>query len=181
MNISSEQYDEQYEEQRYHSTTSISQHLSQEDIVVKSNECKRIIEELIENIQQNTLLEMNQIDIINNVQFLTDNKNISLELTTIYNNMILHTLKEYDHIYNTKLNEIENVVLENISSDDKRNLFLDDEGNYRLIVKPLLMRSYEISLYNSMLDNPLFKLLMSIRNNMIHIREYELYITSLKN
>ena len=176
MNISSEQYEEQYEEQRYHSTTNISQHLSQEDIMVKSVEYKRIIDELIENIQEYTLLEMKQIDIINNVRFLTDNKDITPELTTIYNNMILHTLKEYDHIYDTKLIELEKNILENISPDDKRNLFLDDEGNYRLIVKPLLMRSYEVSLYNSMIDDPVFKLLMSIRNSMIHIREYEIYI-----
>ena len=60
-----------------------------------------------------------------------------------------------------------------MNDKEKQKLLRDDEGNFILIVKPILERSCRYNMFDSFQNNELYKLLLSIENNMSRVLHYK--------
>lgn len=131
---------------------------------------KNSIDYFIEEIQTGNLIKINEAYVLEKLTTIIESDNSTLEFTNLYENAISR-LEFYNTMYNDKMNDLCNFIIENMNDKEKQMLLKDDEGKYILIVKPLLERSYPVNI--SFQENELYKLIVSIEHNMKKILHYE--------
>lgn len=133
---------------------------------------KKMIENLTEHIALDTLINVNEYDMIDKLNVLINNKFISNEVTDMYNNMI-YSFEKYDLMYLNKFKDLYDFIIESIKPEEKKTLLKNEYGEYILMIKPRLEREYRRDLYVSIENDKLYKLISSIKLNMKNIRNYE--------
>jgi|AntAceMinimDraft_11_1070367.scaffolds.fasta_scaffold06716_5 hypothetical protein len=133
---------------------------------------KKMIENLTEHIALDTLINVNEYDMIDKLKVLINNKFISNEVTDMYNNMI-YSFEKYDLMYLNKFKDLYDFIIESIKPEEKKTLLKNEYGEYILMIKPRLEREYRRDLYVSIENDKLYKLISSIKLNMKNIRNYE--------
>ena len=133
---------------------------------------KKMIENLTEHIALDTLINVNEYDMIDKLKVLINNKFISNEVTDMYNNMI-YSFEKYDLMYLNKFKDLYDFIIESIKTEEKKTLLKNEYGEYILMIKPRLEREYRRDLYVSIENDKLYKLISSIKLNMKIIRNYE--------
>jgi len=133
---------------------------------------KKMIENLTEHIALDTLINVNEYDMIDKLKVLINNKFISNEVTDMYNNMI-YSFEKYDLMYLNKFKDLYDFIIESIKPEEKKTLLKNEYGEYILMIKPRLEREYRRDLYVSIENDKLYKLISSIKLNMKIIRNYE--------
>lgn len=133
---------------------------------------KHTIDSLTNHIQSETLTKLSDYEMVDILTLLINYKNTSNEYMKLYNDMIC-SFEKYDLMYTTKFNDLNVLILENMTQIEKNKLMMDSDGNYMVIVKPILKRSYRYHLYMYIENEDLYKLISSIKNTMIKIHQYE--------
>ena len=133
---------------------------------------KKMIENLTEHIALDTLINVNEYDMIDKLKVLINNKFISNEVTDMYNNMI-YSFEKYDLMYLNKFKDLYDFIIESIKPEEKKTLLKNEYGEYIVMIKPRLEREYRRDLYVSIENDKLYKLISSIKLNMKIIRNYE--------
>ena len=82
---------------------------------------KKMIENLTEHIALDTLINVNEYDMIDKLKVLINNKFISNEVTDMYNNMI-YSFEKYDLMYLNKFKDLYDFIIESIKPEEKKNI-----------------------------------------------------------
>lgn len=168
--------EEQEQQYQFDTTTNtwrdMNNTISTNDIDIEPDVYEKMIEILIEHIQFGTLININEYDLIDRLKFLINNKFISHEVTDMYNNMI-SSFEKYDLMYLNKFKDLYDFIIESIKPEENKYLLKNENGDYTLMVKPILEREYRRELYESIEHDTLYKLIYSIKTNMKNVRHYE--------
>jgi hypothetical protein len=130
------------------------------------------VETLTEYINDDKLINVSEINMLDKLTFLIENKFISDEVNDIYNNMIC-SFQKYNLMYINKFNDLYEFIMESMEPEKKKTLLKNEDGDYMLLVKPILEREYHYDLYILIENDELYKLISSIKTNMKNVRHYE--------
>ena len=133
----------------------------------------KVAEIITEHIQFDTLINVNDYDMADKFTFLIDNRNTSPEIMDIYKNLV-YSFEQFDLMYANKFIDLKQFILERMMTPEEKNtLIMDNDGNYMLVVMPMLERSQRRGIYTSIENEELYTLMLSIKNSMKNIRHYE--------
>jgi hypothetical protein len=128
---------------------------------------------ITQHIELDTLININDYDMADKLTFLIGNRNKSPEIMNIYKKLIC-SFEQFDLMYANKFIDLKQFILERIiMTDEKNTLIMDNDGNYMLVVMPMLERTHRRGIYTSIENEELYTLMLSIKNSMKNIRHYE--------
>jgi hypothetical protein len=132
------------------------------------------IEHLKTNIQYGGLLQLNQHNILNMMSIIIEHKDVSAVHRRMYDEF-LNFLEIYDAQYTDKYRDLIQYILHDMTDEVRNRLPIDNNGNPILLVRPMLERSYShmSHLLHNIDEDPLYRLVMSIKHTMKNINDYE--------
>ena len=133
---------------------------------------EREVQFITDHIQLDNLANISEINMLNKLTFLIETKDNTPVIRQLYNNMIC-SFENFDLMYKNKLIDLKTHIIQGMSPDEKNNLYIDSNGNHIILVKPIMKRSYCCDPYGSISHDNLYKLILSIKNNMENVHHYE--------
>ena len=132
------------------------------------------IEHLKTNIQYGGLLQLNRYNLLNMMSIIIEHKDVSAVHRRMYDEF-LNFLEIYDAQYTDKHRDLIQYILDGMTDEARNRLPIDNNGNPILLVRPTLERSYSQMAYvlHNIDEDPLYRLVMSIKDTMKNINDYE--------
>lgn len=132
------------------------------------------IEHLKTNIQYGGLLQLNQHNVLNMMSIIIEHKDVSAVHRRMYDEF-LNFLEIYDAQYTDKHRDLIQYILHTMTDEVRNRLPIDNNGNPILLVRPMLERSssHMSHVLHNIDEDPLYRLVMSIKDTMKNINDYE--------
>ena len=132
------------------------------------------IEHLKTNIQYGGLLQLNRYNLLNMISIIIEHKDVSANHRRMYDEF-LNFLEIHEAQYRDKYRDLTKYILDGMTDEARNQLPIDNNGNPILLVRPTLERSYShmAHVLHNIDEDPLYGLVMSIKDTMKNINDYE--------